>query len=67
MKNLENESFGQERLFNALVSAPKTGVHDVRNHLLFEIKKFLSGREPTRDVTVLVAEVKDRVIKLATT
>ena len=67
VKNLENESFGQERLFNALVSAPKTGVHDVRNHLLFEIKKFLSGREPTRDVTVLVAEVKDRVIKLATT
>jgi phosphoserine phosphatase RsbU/P len=64
-KNLDGEEFGRERLFKAVLEFAGEGVHELRNQLFFKVKTFIAGQEPPRDLTVVVAEVKDRVIKLA--
>ncbi len=64
-KNKSSEVFGKDRLAKLLLRAPRSGVHDVRNEILFQLEKFTETSEPQRDQTVVVTEVKDRVIKLA--
>ena len=64
-QNISGEFFGEERLINAIHAAPRRGVHELRNDVLIKLNKFTSGCEVQRDQTLLVAEVKDRVIKLA--
>lgn len=64
-KNLEGQEFGQDRLYKAILEYATRGVHELRNHIFYQVQKFASGQEPPRDMTVVVAEVKDRVIKLA--
>lgn len=59
------QEYGRERLLDSLLQAPKTGVHEVRNEILFQLEKYLGRPEVEKDVTVLVTEVKDKVIKLA--
>lgn len=63
--NPENEIFGEERLRDTIRSAPKVGAHELRNEILYKTEKFTGRADPVRDCTVLVIEVKDRVIKLA--
>ena len=63
--NPKGEEFGEERLFKAILAAPRLGVHDLRNEILYQVERFAAGRELPRDATVVVTEVKDRVIKLA--
>ncbi|USN46542.1 MAG: SpoIIE family protein phosphatase [Pseudobdellovibrionaceae bacterium] len=63
--NLQGEPFGQDRLFKAILNAPERGVHELRNEVLYQVQNYLGGQAPPRDLTVVVAEVKDRVIKLA--
>jgi sigma-B regulation protein RsbU (phosphoserine phosphatase) len=57
--------FGKERFLKSVVRAPRSGVHDIRNEILYQVGQFTQAEEPLRDQTVLVTEVKDRVIKLA--
>ena len=64
-KNLEGEEYGNERLIASILAGPKSGVHELRNHVFYEVQKFSEGQQPNRDQTVVVLEVKDRVIKLA--
>jgi phosphoserine phosphatase RsbU/P len=64
MRNKE-EYFGEERLFRTVLAVAKKDVHEIRNEVLYQIKTFLKNEESQRDVTVLVVEVKDKVIKLA--
>lgn len=64
-KNLEGQEFGRDQLFKAILEYSGRGVHELRNQIFFKVQKFMSGQEPPRDLTVVVAEVKDRVIKLA--
>jgi sigma-B regulation protein RsbU (phosphoserine phosphatase) len=47
------------------LSGPKRGVHELRNHMLYEVQKFSGKPDPIRDQTLVVFEVKDKVIKLA--
>ncbi|MCB0365980.1 MAG: SpoIIE family protein phosphatase [Bdellovibrionaceae bacterium] len=63
--NADGEVFGQERVVKAVLEGPKRGVHELRNQILYQTQKFGQYQEPKRDQTVIVAEVKDRVIKLA--
>lgn len=63
--NASGEAFGMDRLQKAVLRAPRSGVHDIRNEILFRIEQFSETTEPLRDLTVLVIEVNDRVIKLA--
>lgn len=64
-KNSKGETFGLENVTRTLMSGPKRGVHEMRNHILYEVGRFAGGIEPARDLTVLVLEVKEKVIKLA--
>jgi phosphoserine phosphatase RsbU/P len=64
-KNSKGESFGIERTAKAVLRAPRSGVHDVRNEVLFQVQQHTGLSEPLRDQTVIVVEVKDKVIKLA--
>jgi sigma-B regulation protein RsbU (phosphoserine phosphatase) len=64
-RNTKGETFGEERLYKVLLAAPRLGVHELRNEILFQVEKFAQGQEPPQDMTVVVSEVKDRVIKLA--
>ncbi len=63
--NPEGEKFGVERLYKTILSAMRGDVHDLRNEILFQVEKFAPGLSPQRDLSVIVTEVKDRVIKLA--
>jgi sigma-B regulation protein RsbU (phosphoserine phosphatase) len=58
-------SFGKDKLLKTVHRAPRSGVHDLRNEILYQVEQFTGQAEPSRDQTVLVTEVKDRVIKLA--
>jgi len=64
-KNRDGENYGIERVTRSFLSGPKRGVHELRNHIVFEVQKFAGGVEPGRDQTLVVVEVKDKVIKLA--
>jgi sigma-B regulation protein RsbU (phosphoserine phosphatase) len=63
--NLEGEVFGKERLVEAIMARGEAGVHEVRNHIFHSVSQFCSGTEVSRDQTVIVLEVKDKVIRLA--
>ncbi|MEY4617533.1 MAG: hypothetical protein RJB66_2493 [Pseudomonadota bacterium] len=63
--NPSGEAFGLDRLSQAVTRAPKTGVHEMRNELLYQLEKFAESTEFSEDVTVIVTEVKERILKLA--
>ncbi len=64
-RNLKGEAYGMERVTRSFLTGPKRGVHELRNHILYEVQNFAQGTEPIRDQTLVVIEVKDKVIKLA--
>lgn len=59
------EVWGGEGLRDSIRMAPRHGVHQLRNEILHQIEKFTQKNSPVRDQTVIVMEVKDKVIKLA--
>lgn len=63
--NAAGEPYGMERVTRSFISGPKRGVHELRNHILYEVTQFSGGAAPARDQTLVVLEVKDKVIKLA--
>jgi sigma-B regulation protein RsbU (phosphoserine phosphatase) len=64
-KDLSGEEFGVERLAQVLMRGPKQGVHELRNAILHDVEVFSKGQQLQRDQTIVVLEVKERVIKLA--
>lgn len=58
-------AWGGHNLSEAITRAPKQGVHELRNEILFANEKYSGKPDPVRDQTLIVTEVKDRVIKLA--
>lgn len=56
---------GIDLVTSAINRVPRSGVHDLRNEILFQVEQQAGKSEPVRDQTVIVTEVKDRVIKLA--
>lgn len=64
-QDAQGQNWGAERLREAIRMAPRKGVHELRNEILFQNEKFTEKASPTRDQTVIAMEVKDRVIKLA--
>jgi len=63
--NSQGVAWGSWGLEEAMGRAPKTGVHELRNEILLANERFSGKEDPLKDQTVLVLEVKDRVIKLA--
>ena len=68
-KNKAGELFGEDRLIRSVLATPKTGtapsVHDWRNEILYRVEAHAAGQDLPQDVTAVVFEVKDRVIRLA--
>jgi sigma-B regulation protein RsbU (phosphoserine phosphatase) len=62
--NEDHEAFGEDRFFETILKDPRAGCHDLRNEIFFQVSKFVDHREYIQDLTVLVMEVKDKVIKL---
>ncbi len=60
-----SEVLGAEGIIKIMTDNAKSGVHELRNELLFHAQRISKSEEPLRDQTVVVIEVKDRVIKLA--
>lgn len=58
-------SWGESGVIEAVRAAPRQGVHELRNEILYRCEAFSGKTEPDRDRTVLAFEVKDKVIKLA--
>ncbi len=56
---------GSDTIVKIMNDTAKAGVHDLRNELLFKAQQKTGLVEPLRDQTVVVIDVKDRVIKLA--
>jgi len=59
------EVFGMDRVMDSVRRCAKGPVHEIRNEILFQVESFVGSAEPVRDETVIVLEVKDKVIKLA--
>lgn len=60
-----SEVLGVETLIKILSDSARSGVHELRNELLFQAQRKSNSEEPLRDQTVVIVDVKDRVIKLA--
>lgn len=70
IRQIENSNgigFPREKIMDILESEGKKSVHEIRNEILFQIQKWSGKKELKKDITVLVAEVKERVLKLAKT
>ena len=63
-QNKKAESFGTSRI---LKSIPKKsgGVLEIRQNILFQARQFGKGTPSLQDQTLLIIEVKDRILKLA--
>jgi serine phosphatase RsbU (regulator of sigma subunit) len=60
-----HEQYGQARFLQSIINAPQRGVHELRNKIFYDIESYKVSDRPDRDMAVVVAEVKDKVIKLA--
>ena len=61
----KGERFGLERMSQAIQSCQTSDVHELRNEILFQAHSHSKAETFERDISVIVTEVKDRVIKLA--
>ena len=59
------EVLTSDEITQIMTDKAKASVHDLRNEILFQAQRKAKTEEPLRDQTVIVIEVKDRVIKLA--
>lgn len=57
--------WGGHGLSEAISKASKKGVHELRNEILYSNERYRGNPDPVRDQTLIVSEVKDKVIKLA--
>lgn len=64
-QNTVGHQWGVKGISDAIHRAPKQGVHELRNEILLANERFTGKSDPTRDQTLIISEVKDRVIKLA--
>lgn len=58
-------NWGGHGISESISRAPKQGVHELRNEILLANERYSGKPDPVRDQTLIVTEVKDRVIKLA--
>jgi phosphoserine phosphatase RsbU/P len=67
-KNKADEAFGEDRLIRSILATPKSStssIHDVRNEIFYRVESHVGEQDLPQDVTAVVFEVKDRVIRLA--
>lgn len=65
VKNAKGVALDVTRIKKMIMENAKKSPHQMRNEVFYQIQKWSGAKELNKDVTVLVAEVKDRVLKLA--
>lgn len=65
VKNPKGVPLDVYRIKKLIMENAKKTPHQLRNEVFYQIQKWSGGKELNKDVTVLIAEVKDRVLKLA--
>jgi phosphoserine phosphatase RsbU/P len=65
IKNDEGELLGEERYLSLVKNSAASDVHNLRNEVIFQAERFSGNTQFPQDLTVLVLEAKDRVLKLA--
>ena len=65
MKNIDDETYGLQRLMRSIRDNVEKPVHELRNEIIFQLEQFSQGVETKSDLSVIVAEVKEKVLKLA--
>ena len=63
LKNDQGVSWGIDEILSVIKRNIKKDVHALRNEIFFQSSKF--SKEQPKDLTVIVTEVKDRIMKLA--
>lgn len=67
VQNKKGETFAEERLAKVLAQNTTASPHELRNEIHFQIKEFAQGVEYPQDLSVVVMNVKDKVLKLKKT
>lgn len=65
IKNSKNANLETSRICKFIEDKVTKSPHELRNEIFYQVQKFQNKKELPKDLTVLVAEVKDRVLKLA--
>ncbi|MCB9073809.1 MAG: SpoIIE family protein phosphatase [Bdellovibrionaceae bacterium] len=65
IRNDAGELFGEERYLSLVKNSAGSDVHNLRNEVVFQAERFAGNAQFPQDLTVLVLEAKDRVLKLA--
>lgn len=63
--NNRGEQFGVKQVEDIMFEKKNSSVHEVRNEILYQVERWTGKTEPDRDLTVVVIEVKERILKLA--
>ena len=64
-KNQRGTPFGTKNIIKSVLG--QKGILATRQNILFQANQFAGSTEPKKDQTVLIMEVKDRILKLAKT
>ncbi len=59
------EYFGEERYYSIIKKSAESDVHNLRNEVFFQAQQFMKSKNLPQDLTVIVIETKERVLKLA--
>jgi len=62
--NEQGEPFGVTRLKQIIHSAEEPGAHLMRNQILYAIKSFYKDQEISRDQSIFVMEIRDKILRL---
>jgi len=65
--NEQGEFFGEERYYSIIKKSAQSDVHNLRNEIFFQVQQFAKNKSFPQDLTVIVVETKERVLKLAST
>jgi phosphoserine phosphatase RsbU/P len=63
--NSQGEQFGEERFYSIIKKSAQSDVHNLRNEIFFQAQQFAVDKNLPQDLTAIVVEAKERVLKLA--
>ncbi len=63
LKNDQGHLWGMDEILSIIKQSVKKDVHELRNEMFYQASKF--SKEQPRDLTVIVTEVKERIMRLA--
>lgn len=65
VQNNKGQGLEKSKIHKLILDKIEGSAHELRNEIFFQVQRFQSKKELPKDLTVVVAEVKDKVLKLA--